>query len=1545
MDNHASLLNTPTSPFSNSEYTVGWICAIPVETQAATLFLAEKHGKPQSRRSGDDNRYSLGEVAGHKVVLASLPHGEYGVDSATAVVTNLVGSFPNLRFCLLVGVAGGAPLSTHRDQIHLGDVVISKGKDAIHGGVFQYDYGKAVHKKDFQPTRYLNQPPSILRGALVGLSDWEWKFEGGVGEVVGREIERILADKKISNRVRERFTRPEAKEDKLFRSDVAHTAAGCPCEDAAVDGVYVVQREARSMPFVHFGLVASGSSLMKDPVLRDDYAQKVGALCFEMEAAGIMNRLPCLVIRGICDYSDSHKNKEWQPYAAMAAAGTAKAILDQITPDEVEGQQRIHEALSGLQKTVREIHKGIVCRSEEEILTWILSPELDPNATQKRIFKERHRGTGDWFLESKPFSSWVKSRGNFLFSPGIPGAGKTVLSSIAINHLLETVGKGPDVGIAYVYCNYQHNKVQTPENLTRTLLKQLARSSTTLPQPVIDLYQRYKQKDMAADNTEFASALEKVSMEYSTVYVVVDALDELCRPYLEDLLKQLSGLKTSTGSRINVLATSRKDTGVENEIQKSFSDIFHELEISATDDDIDVYVRSRLGASDILGDINFTSDPQRDSILGRDPSQIQPQAQPPLQLRKRPKEGTGSDDRGQSCKRLRVETGNGSSRENPNSPAQVSTLQKYQDALVSNIRRKANGMFLIAKLQITALSGAFTTQYDVDEFLEATETENKKSLLQRLDSLYDGAMERINTKSDAERRVALHTLAWIMHAGRPLSIQELSETFTVPSGGSLKRHTKPVKTAIPLFNLITRLCVGLIAVDGFDKVGLVHYTTQEYLQQNGQRLFLFHPEAHITTVCVTYLRLLDDLLLPDQQVSNTKEYLQSLYKHRLDSYPLYGYALDCWGDHAGIALSPFSAHGGRVEDIETARSAVQEFIRTRKVVNMAILGVNRRIDGFEWMVDVDVAEHADIHLMAFFGMTSAILQRLSTDCEFEATVDAQDSWGCTALSYAAQNGHAETVQALLDLGCCNVDTQDGDGNTPLIYTIRDRRGDWRGVAEALLLDGKAHADLFNNHGMTPLRLLCATTGNDVDEPEDDIIDALDILLDSNAENGADAGHSGFDVTTDVPFSPLWNALEQSHDAIFQLLVKGMHRSLLEIQKNDKTMLLWAAEQKYERNVQLLLESGANPSTYLRSGCIALTWLAKEGLTESMEILIKYGVSPNTMDKDGNTALLVAIDSGQIAVIRFLCTFDSVDLEIRSTAAGQTALGAAITKQEVEAVKLLLRRGALPDSLDSSGLSSRSRPLRRSLLLDASEIGHKEIVEELLAFGADRNYQDINGQSALHIAAENGHTEVLPVLLEGCDDCLLELKDRGRRTALLAAATNGDFGVVGLLLARGPQVTARDDLGRTALVVAAQSGHFEVVDVLLGQQNSDREASKKDVQTAFLTAVSFNHSRVASLLFNWWCVTHGSPARRGDSFWNIVDSEKSQALQLLLDLGFDVNARDCEGRTALFVAALEDQLITARALIERGADLSLTDRHGITATRWVSSRKMRELLGL
>ncbi|KAF4438373.1 hypothetical protein F53441_12819, partial [Fusarium austroafricanum] len=156
------------------KYTVGWICAVTTEFVAARAFFDEKHDQLETIADNDNNNYALGKIGKHNVAMAVLPKSEYGTTSAATVARDMLRSFPNIRFGLMVGIGGGAPSAKH--DIRLGDVVVS-ARSNKKGGVFQYDYGKAIQEHAFVTTGSLNQPPQLLLTALSGL-EAEYELEG-----------------------------------------------------------------------------------------------------------------------------------------------------------------------------------------------------------------------------------------------------------------------------------------------------------------------------------------------------------------------------------------------------------------------------------------------------------------------------------------------------------------------------------------------------------------------------------------------------------------------------------------------------------------------------------------------------------------------------------------------------------------------------------------------------------------------------------------------------------------------------------------------------------------------------------------------------------------------------------------------------------------------------------------------------------------------------------------------------------------------------------------------------------------------------------------------------------------------------------------------------------------------------------------------------------------------------------------------------------------------------------------------------------------------
>ena len=297
------------------DYFVAIVCALPKELLAVQFLLDEKYADPVFD-GNDESTYVFGRIISHKIVAACLP-GVYGSCSAAMVANELKRSFPNVKICLLVGIAGGIPSS--KNDVRLGDLVVSR-PSANHSGTIKYDFEKVIQNSQSQLLGSFDQPPKSLRSIVATL-------EGSPPD----ELEPMYKYLTVIGGKDLKYQYPGADKDVLYTARHSHDANFLPCSTCAD---HVVKRMARSspQPQIHYGLIASGDKLVKDAVTRDRIGRTHNALCFEMEGAGISNTIPSLIIRGISDYSDSHKNDEWQEYAAAVAAAFAKLVLGKLRP-------------------------------------------------------------------------------------------------------------------------------------------------------------------------------------------------------------------------------------------------------------------------------------------------------------------------------------------------------------------------------------------------------------------------------------------------------------------------------------------------------------------------------------------------------------------------------------------------------------------------------------------------------------------------------------------------------------------------------------------------------------------------------------------------------------------------------------------------------------------------------------------------------------------------------------------------------------------------------------------------------------------------------------------------------------------------------------------------------------------------------------------------------------------------------------------------------------------------------------------------------------
>ncbi|THZ13932.1 hypothetical protein D6C91_07594, partial [Aureobasidium pullulans] len=575
-------------------YTVAWIAALPHERAAGEAMFDEEYEDPPAdfkKSRGDPNAYSWGKIGKHYVVVAALPSGEYGLTSTATVAQGLHSSLPHVRIGLLVGIGAGVrevvdeeDKTVGQRDIRLGDVVVSHPEGTI-GGVVQCDLVKAKTvggSEVLERTGSLNSPPLALRTALTKLQATHIRRGTTIPTIIAEAFERYP-------NMRSDFCHPGLGGTEVDRrTDTYHSRAGT-----------TISNEARISPKIHYGTVASSNTLKKsarhrDAVLARLAKENIKPMCFEMEAAGLMNNFPCLVIRGTCDYGDEHKNDDWQNYAAITAAGLAKEFLQCVDVEEVEETQEIgklilqslgtlHQEVEQNREDVSHLTMSADAHRRRHVLDWLCPYDY---LTQFENHSARHlRGTGQWFLEDSTFLSWVQAdQSSTLICPGGPGCGKTTISALVIDHLRNASSSQKPV--IYFFFDYQRRKEQTAHAFVATLLRQLASLSQEVFSAVEKLHNRSISHSRRPSVEDLQSELQSAFQTVTECFVVIDAWDE-CEPLKRvECANMLRGCLSQCV--VHLLATTRDD----HEVHALF-DGDPTLRIQAHVEDLTLYTAKR----------------------------------------------------------------------------------------------------------------------------------------------------------------------------------------------------------------------------------------------------------------------------------------------------------------------------------------------------------------------------------------------------------------------------------------------------------------------------------------------------------------------------------------------------------------------------------------------------------------------------------------------------------------------------------------------------------------------------------------------------------------------------------------------------------------------------------------------------------------------------------------------------------------------------------------------------------------------------------------
>ncbi|KAB8228766.1 uncharacterized protein BDW43DRAFT_315536 [Aspergillus alliaceus] len=494
---------------------------------AAIAMLNDKHPQLQNPVT-DSNAYALGTPAGHNVVIACLPFGIYGT------------------VCIRHGGDFAPDVDVYPDPICLDGWDWGRRAEAV----VQYDYGETVRGGRFEQTGMLNHPPQLL---LTHISRLEaerraTKDNNGISGVIAKVLDE----------------RPSMIDD-----------SNDNCNDC--DSAQKVQRDPLGSlePQVCYGLIALGDKVMKDSQTRDRLAHKTGAICFEMGTAGLMNQLPCLVIRGICDYADSYKNRKWQGYAALTAAVYGKLLSSAVANMPLPG----NIPPSGMKKNLTQDEKNCL-RS-----LFLTDPVEDKNALKRRK-GDQAPYTCQWFLKTRELQEWLKAHPiigpktaessarldlNILWLYGNPGTRKLTIAITIVEELPNAPFFDKNKVLAYFFCDSSSSDRSTAQAVLRGILYQLIKNRPGLIDFVLPKFKERGEKlwnaldECDAESQEILlSQIQRTFQAYGPdpprhLHILVTS-----RPYPEIVAKDLQRM---TKAKVKELGTrNRYSTKVATEV-------------------------------------------------------------------------------------------------------------------------------------------------------------------------------------------------------------------------------------------------------------------------------------------------------------------------------------------------------------------------------------------------------------------------------------------------------------------------------------------------------------------------------------------------------------------------------------------------------------------------------------------------------------------------------------------------------------------------------------------------------------------------------------------------------------------------------------------------------------------------------------------------------------------------------------------------------------------------------------------------------------------
>ncbi|KAI4234159.1 MAG: hypothetical protein LQ349_003966 [Xanthoria aureola] len=1058
-----------------------------------------------------------------------------------------------------------------------------------------------------------------------------------------------------------------------------------------------------------------------------------------------------------------------------------------------------------IQSDTKYIKSSVASDEVKAILDWMSN--LNFLKQQADFVNQVREGTGEWFLRRADFQQWTSGREAMLWCPGIMGAGKTFLASIATEYLRKT-NKDRNSAVLILYCGYNVAQSQSIDSLVAALIKQVLQLRPEISKELKELHKKYARTEVFPSLEALTQILRAELDKFEDCFIVVDGLDEL----LEES-KRLLLLQALTYGKVNIMVTSRPLDSI-RDLFGPFADVTCDG-CDRGDLRIMYHCKQCLGGGFDLCEDCFTNKitcPEEGHYLIKR-----------FGIQEIGIEATPSDI--QNYVQWRID-------HEPKLFDSVNKKKNLRDEISMTIVQQANGMFLLAKLHMDSLATKRTPRA-VQLALQNLPTE--------IGDTYDQAMERIEATNEDDRKIVLNFLRWIVFSDRPLNVAE------VEHASSITPETKDVdQDSILGAGELTSMCAGLVIIDASDIVRLVHFSAQSYFREHREKWFS-NGHAVLARNCLTYLSYKAFKMGPS---SGPGEYED--FQRKVEQYPLIDYSATYWGFHA--AKSP---------NLADLTELIIDFLRGG-TCSFAVQAMWYSDSSALANWDVRAGIHP-MHLAAFFGLDLVVSKLLQE----QSRVDCNDNLNTTPLMYAAAAGHVSVVQILLRQGA-DPNHSCLRGTTALHQAIiHDHTTVVQHLLNAPSIDVNAIDTKLDDK--TPLMLAIFYGRKDIvpmilHSPRLDINMHTGQSMTTALSLAASYNHPrmirqilavpNIDVNKRDHWStPLTHAATAGFVSVVEALLD--HGADPEIQEGPNhatgTPLNRAIDYGHLAVVRLLLQRGANPrvlDTYNRT---IIHSAAVNGQDETLRVLFEKptGVDINAQGTNGRTALHDAAYFNYCSTITIL--FEHGARTDIHDGADRSPLGVAKDMNNLEALELLRKlrnQETTRDALNIGALRHTQTSLdsTQTGFLTAVKLGMKDVVKTYIDSSVsdpnvDINLADLDRHSALHIAVRENQSDILSMLI-ACPNIQINSLDRLERSALHWCALYCNYEAAELLLEAGADFTIKDHFSETALDIGLNARFVDTAMALLERGAMPKE---QDMQHALHWAAEFGSVTVVERL--------------------------------------------------------------------------------------------------